>query len=240
MVSYGEFAHVGDRVVFSMPLGSSGGEPRLQLVNLPAGAVDWDATNRYAESARFVDYAASRAETDYTAMTAKVAGTLNAIVQVRDPAQQLELALQGRRMLAEWPRTHYGYRASDVNDMLGFLDEAISGLRAAAGETSFGVDLVAGVEPPPAIPSLPEPTPAEAITQALTVARWADVPADRISLLHAALAAVEEQRGALPSAWVNPTRASALVALAGELADRPRGAATLAKATLNAAAAAAR
>ena len=56
VVSYGEYARVGDRVVFSMPIGavdaSSGREPDLHVVNIPAAAVNWTATTKYAESAR--------------------------------------------------------------------------------------------------------------------------------------------------------------------------------------------
>src|SRR4051812_29179377 len=62
VVSYGEFARVGDRVVFSMPIGAGGAAssavPVLHVVNIPADAVDWPATSRYAESARFAHYVA--------------------------------------------------------------------------------------------------------------------------------------------------------------------------------------
>jgi hypothetical protein len=54
VVSYGEFARVGDRVVFSMPIRSAGvvssTEPVLQVVNIPATAVDWDATSEMTSS----------------------------------------------------------------------------------------------------------------------------------------------------------------------------------------------
>ncbi|HMF93922.1 MAG TPA: hypothetical protein VKE96_06495, partial [Vicinamibacterales bacterium] len=46
LVSYGEPARVGDRVVFSMPT-AAGPNPPLHLVNLPAATVDWTRTNRY-------------------------------------------------------------------------------------------------------------------------------------------------------------------------------------------------
>ena len=51
LVSYGEFARVADRVVFSLPT-STLPNPSLQLVNIPAGRIDWDRTNQYAEAAR--------------------------------------------------------------------------------------------------------------------------------------------------------------------------------------------
>ena len=51
LVSYGEFARVADRVVFSLPT-SPLPHPSLQLVNIPAARIDWDRTNRYADAAR--------------------------------------------------------------------------------------------------------------------------------------------------------------------------------------------
>ena len=80
---------------------------------------------------------ATSAEADYAALAGEVAATLNAIVFTKDPKARLDMAIDARRRLASWPREHYGYRADDVREMLGLLDEAISGLRAAAGETSF-------------------------------------------------------------------------------------------------------
>src|SRR5436190_936666 len=63
--SFGEFARVGDRVVFSMPTSGSAADPRLQLVNIAADRVDWDRTTRYVESARATQYLDTRAEQDY-------------------------------------------------------------------------------------------------------------------------------------------------------------------------------
>src|SRR5581483_10337126 len=64
LVSYGEFARVGDRVVFSMPLNGDP-DPPLHLIDISAERVDWVRTNRYAESARATRYLATRAESDY-------------------------------------------------------------------------------------------------------------------------------------------------------------------------------
>src|SRR5580704_291234 len=62
LVSYGELARVGDRVVFSMPTDAAEATPSLHLVNIAADRVDWDRTNRYAESARTARYITTRAE----------------------------------------------------------------------------------------------------------------------------------------------------------------------------------
>src|SRR5688500_3515074 len=65
LVSYGEPARVGDRIVFSMPTSASLDTPPLHLVNLAANHVDWARTERYAETARATRYYETSAEADY-------------------------------------------------------------------------------------------------------------------------------------------------------------------------------
>src|SRR4051812_47159079 len=72
LVSYGEPAKVGDRIVFSMPTGS-GPAPPLQLVDMAAARVDWDRTSRYAAAARATHYIKTQAESDYAALSNDVA-----------------------------------------------------------------------------------------------------------------------------------------------------------------------
>src|SRR6478735_5498592 len=45
LLSYGEFAHVADRVVISVPLGSTPSGPELHMVSLPSDSVDWEKTD---------------------------------------------------------------------------------------------------------------------------------------------------------------------------------------------------
>src|SRR3954466_10720298 len=179
VVSYGEFARVADRVVFSMPIGTGGAAasatPVLHVVNIPASAVDWDATSKYAEAARSAHYAATSGEADYAALTGEVAGVLNSIMFTKDAKARLELATLARRRLSTWPRDHFGYRAADVRQVLGMLDEVISDLRASAGETAFALDLIAGVDAPVPAPTLPAPSAAESVGQAIAVAKVSDV-----------------------------------------------------------------
>jgi len=212
IVSYGEYARVGDRVVFSMPVGdvNSGpaGDPRLHVVNLPVSAVNWVATEKYAASARYSHYMATSAESDYAVLAGDVAAVLNRIVLTKEPKARLDMAVDARKRLATWPRDHYGYRADDVREMLGMLDEAISDLRVAAGETSFTIDLVATPQAPPPehVPLLRAPTPAEAIAQAIAVAKVSDVASDRLSILRNVVAAIDNPKNALPATWARPTR----------------------------------
>src|SRR5438552_9233077 len=74
LVSYGEIARVGDRVVFSMPTGA-GTPPPLHLTNLSADRIDWPRTERYATSARSGRYLETQAEHDYTELSNQVAQT---------------------------------------------------------------------------------------------------------------------------------------------------------------------
>src|SRR6516164_3424706 len=76
LVSYGEPARVGDRVVFSMPTAVTPNPP-LHLVNLPAERVDWDRTDRYANAARAAHYLKGQAELDYAALTKQLAQALD-------------------------------------------------------------------------------------------------------------------------------------------------------------------
>jgi hypothetical protein len=242
LVSYGEYARVGDRVVFSMPVGvvpeNSAQEPDLHVVNIPAKAVNWSATSRYAEIARYAHYVATTAEPDYAALTGDVAAVLNAIVLNKDPQARLAMAVQARRRLASWPRDHYGYRAEDVREVLGMLDEVISAMRAAAGATSFSIDLVADTleaAPLPAASILPPPTSTEIIAQTLAAARVADAGTDRVSLLKAAVTAIDKSGTTLPKDWGTKTRKYAVWALKQEVrAERQYGemsAAMLSRAT---------
>jgi len=220
LVSYGEFTRVGDRVVFSMPLDSPRGE-RLQLVNLPASAVNWESTEQYTAATRYAQYVASRAEADYAVLTGQVAGALSEIALAKDPARRLQIAEQTRRLLAAWPAEHLGYRSSDVNDMLSLLGSTVSELRGDARTRQYAFDLVATIEPP-SMPLLPDPTATQAIEQVLLAARLSDVPVERITLLRSAISAIDEKAAQLPKNWVRQTRASAQATLDAELAIERR------------------
>jgi hypothetical protein len=191
IVSYGEFARVDDRVIFSMVMGGSA-EPRLHAATLPASAVDWARTDRHSASTRYRWYAETRGEDDFLRLSNDVAAVLNQVLQAGDRAQALQVALRARATLAEWPRQHYGYRQRDVREILAFLDEAISDLRVATGTTSFEVALVADtpdiiLEPLEGMPSL-----LEQIDQAFRVAALTERSSERMALFQSALLLLDE------------------------------------------------
>ena len=192
LTSFGEYARVGDRIVFSMPLGSGrDGIPPLQLVSLPERNVDWTRTDAYREAARSAQYAAAQGENDFALMTGDVARVLNEIALAKDPAHRLRLAEQARAQLTDWPAKHYGYRAKDVREIAALLDETIADLRAATGGNQVDLSFVANVEPPAPVLLLPPPTRTELIAQALSIAEMADVPADRIAMLQKTVAFID-------------------------------------------------
>jgi hypothetical protein len=206
LVSYGEPARVGDRIVFSMPTGALPNPP-LHLVNLPLAKVDWDRTDRYASAARAAQYLQGQAELDYAALSNRLAGALNEIAETPDPARRLTIIERARATLVEWPQQHYSYRQADIRSMVGMLDEAIADLRAAQGARRFDLSLAAFAEAPAATePLLPPPTVQEAIEQVLNAARVVDTAVERTSLLASALATLEAGKDQLPSAFVAATR----------------------------------
>jgi hypothetical protein len=208
LVSYGEFAVVADRVVFSMPTAATPNPP-LHLVDIPAGNVDWARTNRYTESARADHYLATQAESDYLKLSTDIVQTLDRVSMTYDAARRLEIVESARARLAGWPAAHYNYRSSDVLQMLQMLDEAIADLRAATGGEQFALNFSAFVQLPPVLePLMPAPTPQQALEQVLLVARLSGSPEERKSLLASALAAFDRDAAALPETWAREMRAA--------------------------------
>jgi hypothetical protein len=217
LTSYGDFARVGERVVFSLPVGELDGQPRLHLASIPADRVDWATTDRYRDATRAAQYAATQGDRDFAQLSSEVARILNDIALTPDPATRLALAGEARQRLAAWPAEHFGYRADEIRQILSLVDEVISDLRAASGASAFDIDLVAGVVAPPSVVPLPPPTLQESILQSLWAAEFAASAAERRSLLEAALGSMEVNAAGLPAAWLTMTRERARRALTYEV-----------------------
>lgn len=218
ITSYGEYARVGDRVVFSVPIGGGAAAPALHLVNLPASLVDWAQTERYADAARYTHYVQTRGDADYAALNNEIAQVLSQITAAKEAGRRLELALAARRKLTEWPSTHFGYRGHDVAQMSAILDEVISELRAETGGTAFDLTFVATVNPPEMLPPAAPATEREMIEQALTAAKVADTPSERVSLLEAISAALAPTTSAAGAdeTWRATIRTTVTTELAAE------------------------
>jgi hypothetical protein len=218
LVSYGEPARVGDRVVFSTPT-AAGPNPPLHLVNIAADRVDWDHTNRYAASARASQYLHGQAETDYAGLSNEIAQALNDVTLTTDPSKRLAITEAARKRLSDWPADHFGYRAAEIRQMLSMLDEAIADLRASTGTPGrFALSFAAFADPTTiAEPLLPPLTPKDAIENVLLASRVVDNAAERMSLLTAVLVSLDQHKEAVPAAWAGSTRVSVETAIQTEM-----------------------
>jgi hypothetical protein len=217
-VSYGEFVRLDDNVVFSMPVGGPPDQPRLQVSTVRADLVDWAKTDRYAASARYQRYAATRGEEDYLRLTNEVADVLNTIALSTDRQQALAIAERARQTVAEWPQSHFGYRQDDIREIVSMLDQAISSLRAVGGGNPFELSLVAMASPPEIVPLLGMPNVREQIDQMLRLAAVTTAASERMALLHAAMALITEAGPSLSAADASTFRADVERAIRGELA----------------------
>lgn len=217
LTSFGEWVRMDDRIVFSLPL-SEGPTPDLQLVTLAAGRVDWAKTERYAQTARTVHYASTRAEDDFAQFSNQVAAVLTGVAKEPDPKRRLAQAEGARAALAEWPRQHYGYRATDVQQMLSLLDEVVSDLRAAAGQDTFELNLVSTTPMTPVESLEAPPSTAQLAEELLAASTLAESPAERVSLLERVVGLIDRAAGLLPPAWATKVRTTALGAIRTERA----------------------
>jgi hypothetical protein len=191
-VSYGEFVKLDDNVIFSMPVGGSSDQPRLQVAMVQTKLVDWPKTDRYSTSARYKRYAETRGEEDYLRLSNEVADVLNTIALTTDRAQALVIAERARVTVAAWPQAHFGYRQNDIREIVSLLDQAISSLRAVGGGNPFELSLVAMAGPPDVVPVLGMPNVKEQLDQMMRLASVTTAPTERMALLQGALALVTE------------------------------------------------
>jgi hypothetical protein len=208
LVSYGEFTRVQDRVVFSMPVGGSPNEPRLQVVWISAASVDWPRTDRYSESARYQHYADTKGDEDFAVLNNEVAQVLNDIALSTNRARALAIAAQARAALVEWPKQHHGYRQDEVREIVSLIDESIANLRAAGGATNFDVALVASTPAVELEPVLGMPSQREQLDQVLRLAATAPSATDRVALLQSALVMVNENGAGLVGTELTAMRVS--------------------------------
>lgn len=213
---FGEWALVEGRVVFSMPVTAGSDSPQLHLVALDAGRVDWPRTDAYADAVRAAQYAAQRGEEDFARLSSEVARILNEVALVTDPTERLVVAERARRSLADWPGTHYGYRAKEVHEILGGLDEVIGTLRVGAGLGRFELSLSAATPPLPAEPLRDAPTHTELVQELMTAATLVDTPAEKVSLLQTVVGILDRAVDLLPASWAAMVRATALGSIAEE------------------------
>jgi hypothetical protein len=215
-VSFGDFARIADRVVFSIPIGGTDSNPVLHLLTLAERDVDWERTDAYAAAARAHRYAATRGEADFARLTREVADILYQAGLAKDAATRLALAEAARRQLVEWPQRHHGYRSEELAQMTTWLDQVVSEFRVAAGQSSFELAFVARPTAVIAKPQLqPPPNLRERTEFGLLASTRAADPAERVALLRAVLESIPEDAPA--GSWMADVRAKASADLAREI-----------------------
>jgi hypothetical protein len=219
LVSYGEFARVADRVVLSIPVGGTEASPVLHVISIAEKDVEWPRTNAYAQAARARHYAATQGEADFAKLTRQVADTLYQVGSTDDPTKRVGLAETARRQLFEWPQTHFGYRAEELKQMTTWLDQVVSELRVAAGQSSFDLALVSNVVAPPvaATEILPAPTLRERLESGFAAARLTADTSQRVSLLRSILDVLAPSAGpGFAGSWMADLRSRVEADLAVE------------------------
>jgi len=186
MSSYGEFAQVETDLVFVVAQGQKGGVQTHDLITVPVGSVDMERTTAYASALRMAEYAALRGEREYQALIADITRAIAALEASDDKDRRLGIALVARRRLLAWPMDHFGYRAAELRQIVSIIDDVILELQAATGASHVSIDLVASVMPPPSVPLMSAPTPAETVAMALVAAATTDVGVEKLALLRSA------------------------------------------------------
>lgn len=207
LVVRGDYVRAGNRVVFLLPLAAQDGQRTSQLVTIPAAAVDWDTTGRYATAVRAARYASASGPADFERMSTEVARALNDIAFTEEPRARIALAQRTRQRLLDWTEESHGYRAEEVAEIVALLDDAVAADTAAAGDLS--VSLIATTARPRQLPILPVPGLQEIIARALTAARLTAVQEERLGILHAVVALLDDPRNRLDDEWRAVNRAIA-------------------------------
>jgi hypothetical protein len=206
IVTFGELARVGDQAIFSMPVGGTADDPRLHPVTMAASLIDWPRTERHTASVRFQQYSL-RAESDYQRLTDEVAALLSDIALSTDRERALSLAQQARRTLADWPRTRFGYRQEEIREITALIDAAIARL-GGTPPGGFEVSLVAMTEPVVLEPLAGMPSPREQLDQIVRVLAVTAGASERIALLEAGLALLDDRAVSIDRSTVTALRRS--------------------------------
>lgn len=217
VVSYGEYVRVDEEVVFSTPLGSSRGDPRLQVITLPAALVDWTRTERYSRSLRYQQYAAVHGEADFARMSADISAMLNRMAVEADPARAREIADQARAKLVEWPATHFGYRQHDISSIVALIDDLVANLAGSPEDGSAALTLVAMTPAVDLEPVLGMMSPRDQVTRLVTLVSQLPRSADRLALLRAALTILDDPASEITASDTAAVRRSLQAQIQGEL-----------------------
>jgi hypothetical protein len=100
-----------------------------------------------------------RGELDFSALAGDVAAALNEIAFTKDPRAPAAARAAGAPPARNVARRALQLPGVDVAQIVQLVDEAISEMRAAAGEQKFDLNFVANVETPRQVRCSPRPRP---------------------------------------------------------------------------------
>ena len=191
-----------DRIVVSLPLGGSAAAPDLQLLSLPADAVDWEKTDAYAESvrdsARYAEHARTgrfrAVEWRRDHALTDIATDAGSRSEDRDGGRSAaERDALGRRAL----RISRGRRGADLAALFDRRDRGGTQPRGGKARTSISVSWRTWRSRRRS-PLLPLPTLQDSVEQALRAAALAPDATERTGLLRsiqAVLTSVDAHSG---------------------------------------------
>jgi hypothetical protein len=119
-------------------------------------------------------------------MTAALSRDLEQLARIQDRKQQLVAADQLRLGLVAWPKSHFFYRANDVEKLVGLVGDVINELKIAVGEKTFALELTSGPPTPRREPLMVAPRLRESITLSLSASSVADIGEERLAILESA------------------------------------------------------
>jgi hypothetical protein len=141
---------------------------------------------------------------------------LNDIALLPDAASRLDTAERAREAWSSGRAATIGYRAREVREMLGMLDEVIAELRVAAGQDRFDLVLTADAPTGARCRTAAAAGPGEVAEQLLLASRLAATPAERQSLLRTLLGVLDRAVDLLPASIAARLRGEATGMLAEE------------------------
>lgn len=194
LACWGEYARVADTLVLTIPIGA-GARRTYEFLSLPVSKVDMDKTERYAEAVRAAQFASTRGAAEFAELQDRLSKQLAAIPLLPDPAERVAAAESVRQQLLDWAATSHGYRAADVHRLLEKFDATIVGVRVAAGESRFAINLSAGMAPPAPPKLRAAPGAAETVSLAVKAAAATGNDEVRKAILRRARAAAAALRG---------------------------------------------
>jgi hypothetical protein len=214
--SYGDYAEVNDQFVFSLPFDDDDA-PRAAPVTVPRSAVDVDATRHAAESVRAARYTLTRGPREFAEISDEVSAILNTVPSNADPVARVKIVEGARRRLMEWPASHYGYRSSDVNELVSMLDPILGQFRAAAGVNRVDLSLTAppSAAPPPAV-TFRQPTLIDLIENAMRLVPVLNASVDRTAVLRLTADSLARHQSELPGVWFTTGQRRVAAALKSE------------------------